>query len=121
MQKRREILESNVHWIEIDLLRDGEPTVGDPPLKPCDYRVIVSRASQRFDASCWPFGIRNALPVIGIPLRGKDADAPLDLGAVLKRVYERAAYDLTVDYRKPPVPPLKGKDATWAKRLIKEG
>ncbi len=59
-------------------------------------------------------------PVIGIPLRGKDHDVPLDLGAVLKRVYERAAYDLSIDYRKPPTPALKGKDATWARQLIRK-
>ena len=118
MSKRHEVLESEVNWVEIDLLRDGARSVGDPPLKPSDYRVIVSRGTDRFNARCWPIGIRQKLPVIGIPLRGKDPEVLLDLGAVLGRVYERAAFQRTIDYRKTPIPPLKGADEVWAKQLI---
>jgi hypothetical protein len=46
---------------------------------------------------------------------------PLEFGAVLASVYERAAYDLSVDYREEPIPPLKGDDAKWARLLRKTG
>ena len=62
---------------------------------------------------------QQALPVIGIPLRGKDPEAALDLGAVFRTVYERAAYDVTLDYQKDPQPPLQGDDATWARELLR--
>lgn len=119
-EKRREVLDSGVHWVEIDLLREGTLTVNNPSLVPSDYRVLVSNADDRNHARYWTIGLRQQLPVIGIPLRGKDADAPLDLNAMLKRVYERSAYELTIDYGKPPTPSLKGKDATWAKQLIRK-
>jgi Protein of unknown function (DUF4058) len=52
--------------------------------------------------------------MIPIPLLSPDPPAPLDMGQALRTVYERARYDLRVDYRKPPVPPLSPADAAWA-------
>ena len=67
----------------------------------------------------WPVGVRQPLPVIKIPLRGRDPEVPLDLGAVFKTVYDRAAYDVSVDYRKEPRPPLEGDDGKWARELLR--
>jgi hypothetical protein len=119
MSKRHEIMNSEVHWVEIDLLRTGVPSVTDPPLRPSDYRILVSRADQRTRTRFWPVGVRQPLPVIKIPLRGKDPEVPLDLGAVFRTVYDRAAYDVSVDYRKDPRPPLEGDDAKWARELLR--
>jgi hypothetical protein len=119
MAKRHDIMNSEVHWVEIDLLRAGVPSVTDPPLRPSDYRVLVSRGDQRTQTRYWPIGVRQALPVIAVPLRGKDPEVPLDLGAVFRTVYDRAAYDVSVDYRKEPQPPLQGDDATWARALLR--
>jgi hypothetical protein len=47
-----------------------------------------------------------------------DPPVPLALGQALHTAYERARYDLRVDYRKPPVPPLTSEDATWAETLL---
>jgi hypothetical protein len=60
------------------------------------------------------------LPPIGIPLRDPDKDVPLDLGKVLRAAYERGAYDLSINYRQKPDPPLKGEDAAWSDRLLRE-
>ena len=119
MEKRQEILASDAHWVEIDLLRAGAPSVTRPPLRPSDYRVLVSRAAERTKARYWPVELRQPLPVIGIPLRAPDADVPLDLGVVLRSAYERGAYDLSIDYAEPPDPPLSGEDAAWADRLLR--
>lgn len=120
MEKRREVMDSEVHWVEIDLLRAGDPSVLRPSLRRSDYRVLVSRADRRSKGMYWPVSVRQALPVIGIPLRGKDADAPLDLGNVLNAAYEHAGYDLSIDYREEPVPPLEAGDAAWADQLLRE-
>jgi hypothetical protein len=120
MGKRREILDSDVHWVEIDLLRAGDPSVTRPPLVPSDYRILVSRAGQRTRARYWPVNVQQPLPVVGIPLRGKDPDVPLDLGAVLNAAYDHGAYDLSIDYRKQPIPPLDADPAAWADRLLRK-
>jgi hypothetical protein len=120
MHKREETLGSEVHWVEIDLLRAGVPSVTRPPLLPSDYRILVSRATERTKARYWPVGVRQPLPSIGIPLRDPDPDVTLDLRAVLSSTYDTGAYDLSIDYRKKPEPPLKREDAAWADRLLRE-
>jgi hypothetical protein len=42
----------------------------------------------------------------------------LELGQALRTAYERARYDLRVDYRQPPLLPLLPADATWAEALL---
>jgi len=120
MEKREQTLASDVHWVEIDLLRGGAPSVTRPPLRPSDYRVLVSSAQERFKARYWPVSVREPLPVIGIPLRDPDPDVPLDLGAVLRTAYERGAYDLSIDYTRKPDPPLRGEGARWADALLRQ-
>jgi hypothetical protein len=120
LANRRSILNSAVHWVEIDLLRAGIPSITNPPLRPLsDYRILVSRGDNRMRTRYWPVGVRQPLPTIGIPLRGQDPDVSLDLAAVFKMVYDRAAYDLSLDYRKEPKPPLEGDDAKWARKLLR--
>ncbi len=119
MAKRREILNSDVHWVEIDLLRAGDPSVTNPPLRPSDYRILVSHAGNRLDTRFYPVNVRQPLPAIEVPLRGNDPDVPLDLGDVFHTVYDRAAYDASVDYRKSPRPPLAAPDVRWARELLR--
>jgi hypothetical protein len=119
LKKRHETVESDVHWVEIDLLRAGAPTIGYGGTDECDYRVLVSKAERRRCFRFWPIDLRAALPVVGIPLRAPDPDVPLDMGAVLRATYDRADYDLSVDYHKPPDPPLRKDDAKWADKLLR--
>jgi hypothetical protein len=120
MEKRRDTLASDVHWVEIDLLRAGHPSVTRPPLVPSDYRILVSRAGERTRGKYWPVSVRQPLPAIGIPLRGKDPDVPLDLGAVLNAAYDNGGYDFSIDYRREPDPPLTAEDAAWADEQLRE-
>ena len=79
MSKRQEVMNTGVHWVEIDLLRAGAPSVTDPPLRPAaDYRALVSRGDQRTRTRYWAISVRQPLPVIPVPLRGKEPEAPLD-------------------------------------------
>lgn len=43
----------------------------------------------------------------------------LDVGAVLAALYDKAGYDLSVDDRSEPVPPLTGDAAAWADALLR--
>jgi hypothetical protein len=118
LEKRRTFLTSPVHLIEIDLLRSYPRMPFDDPLPPAHYLVMVCKAGERPRSSVWPISVHQPLPTIPIPLLPPDPSVPLDLGNALRTAYERARYDLRVDYRKPPVPPLSPADATWAAALI---
>jgi hypothetical protein len=106
LAKRRQILSSEIHWVEIDLLRAGTPSLARLAAASSDYRIVVSRGEDWRRGQFWPVTVRQALPVLGIPLRGKDADVPLDLSAVLRAAYDHA--------------PLSRTDAAWAAKLLRE-
>jgi Protein of unknown function (DUF4058) len=67
LAKRRELLRSPAHLVEIDLLRGWTPMPreGRPE---CDYSVMVSRAEKRRAADLWPIRLRDRMPMIPIPL-----------------------------------------------------
>jgi Protein of unknown function (DUF4058) len=119
LEKRSEIMSSEVHWIEIDLLRKGARIPSGKTFVGSDYRVLVSPSDFRPRFKYWPIGVRQRLPVIGIPLKGNDPDTALDLGEVLSTAYDVAAYVDSVDYSEPPQLPLKTADARWANQLLK--
>jgi len=118
-RKRLDVLASRTSLVEIDLLRAGtrHPIVPDDPSG--DYRLLVSRASQRPQAALWVVGVRDPLPPIPIPLRGEPEPA-VALRPVIDRVYDGARYDRRIDYAAPPVPPLDGDDGGWADGLLRE-
>ena len=114
-QKRRRVLESETHLVEIDLLRAGRHmTFRDAP--PSDFLVSVSRREDRPDVDLWAFGLRDPLPTVPIPLRDGNAVA-LDLRALLDAVWQVSAYDELI-YEAAPAPPLSPADAEWAAGVL---
>jgi hypothetical protein len=114
--KRRCILASPAHLVEIDLLRGYERMpVKDLPL--CDYVVMVSRYQERPRVALWPMKLQERLPEIPIPLRFGDPDATLDLQPLLHSVYDAAGYAYYI-YQGTPLPPLHSEDAKWAEGII---
>lgn len=112
LAKRRAVLASRSHLVEIDLLRGGEVMPGEDRLD-CRYSILVSRAEERPEAGFWPLGLADRLPSIPIPLRAPHADASLDLQALLDRVYDEASYEYDI-YDGPPHPPLTADEQAWA-------
>lgn len=111
--KRESVLQSQVHLVELDLLRGGRPLPMVDPLPAADYYAIVSRRHRRPRAEVYAWTIRDLLPSIPIPLKGGDPDVWLDLQAVFTTVYDRARYDLSLDYRAPLAPEPDAALAAW--------
>lgn len=121
-RKRYEVMRSPSHWVEVDLLRAGEPLTSLEDVPPHDYLAHVSRVERRPRGLIWPIRLERRLPTIPIPLRDADPDAMLDLQAVLNTAYDRAGYDLQLDYTRDPVPPLSPPQSQWARaRLASHG
>jgi hypothetical protein len=116
LTRRSRYFDTNVHLVEIDLLRGGPRLPLHPPPKG-DYCVIVSRAEERPEVGVWPIQLRERLPVIPIPLRTPDRAAQLDLQAILNRVYDAAGYGDYI-YRREPEPPLSAEDERWAREIV---
>jgi hypothetical protein len=61
LNKRAALLESSVHLIEIDLLRQWPRMPLEGLLPACDYLAVVSDASERPVCEVWPLGLPPAL------------------------------------------------------------
>jgi len=115
--KRGRLLASSTHLLEIDLLRGGPRMPFAAPMLACDYYALVSRMEKRPRADFWPIRLREPLPLIPVPLRPPDADAQLDLQAVLHHIYDAARYGQYI-YEEAPQPALRAADETWAQQFI---
>lgn len=118
LAKRQRVFQSDAHLIEIDLLGAGRRLPMSDPIPPTDYCMLVSRADHRPMAEVWPVSVRQRLPILPGPLLPGDADALLDLQRALSTMYDTWAYDLELDYTRPPPVPLTGDDAAWAAGLL---
>jgi hypothetical protein len=116
LAKRSRYLDTDVHLVEIDLLRGG-PRLPLHPAPKGDYCVMVSRAEERPEVGLWPIALRERLPVIPIPLTTAERAAKLDLQAVLHRVYDAAGYAIYI-YKFQPVPALSIEDQRWAGEIL---
>lgn len=123
--KRRDFLAAGVNVVEIDLVRQGVPTVNiegtrydREKLAQNYYAICVTRAAFPGRREFYPCPLREKLPVIRVPLRLTDADVPLDVQALVNRCYEIGRYWLT-DYSQPLTPALSADDDAWAKDCLK--
>lgn len=126
LRKQRELLESQVHLVEIDLLRAGTHTTAVPLLLavaragPFDYHVCVHRFDNLEDYFVYPIQLEQPLPEIQIPLLPGSPAVPVDLQTVFERCYAVGPYRLEIDYlHTTPSPPLAPAKATWAAELLK--
>lgn len=116
-QKRLALLGTRTHLVEIDLLRAGQPMPMQGYAGQSDYRILISRAETRPLADLLPFSLREPIPSFRAPLQAGDEEPLLDLNRLLHDLYDRAGYDLRVDYTLDADPPLAPEDATWAASL----
>ena len=117
-EKRRELRSAGVNLLEIDLLRRGTRTVRHPSMPPGDYFVTLTPAG-KVRARVWAATVREALPVVPVPLLEGDGAAALDLAASFAQVYDDADYDLELDYAAAPPPPeFSPDDRAWIAALL---
>lgn len=119
-RKRLEIFGTLTHFIEIALLRAGQPLPVRNPSQQVGYHILISRASQRPKAELFTFGIQQAIPDFYLPLQAGDNEPLVALNQILHALYDRAGYDLRIDYTKAPPPPtLSLADAAWLETHLK--
>ena len=121
LSKRETVLSSLTHFIEIDLLRQGEamPIAGG---QPADYQILISRADERPSAERYAFNLRDEMPKFLLPLDTEDAsmEPMLDIKALLDQVCEDTAVDIDIDYAVQPQPPVSVEEFEWIQSLSSE-
>lgn len=118
-RKRQQILASETHLVEIDLLRSGTPM---PLLENLStyYSILVSRSHQRPVADLYAFSLQEEIPLFSVPLAPNEPEPDVDLQPLFNAVYDRAGLDLVIDYAQPPLPAFIEADAAWADALLRE-
>jgi hypothetical protein len=122
-QKRKRLLLSNVHLVEIDLLRGGQRPggeVSEPPLD-AEYILLVNRSRNHTAriSEIWPVELNQPLPILPIPLLPPDPDIALDLNTALRDIYTRARYEARINYQAPvPSPPLRPAMRDWVEQSL---
>lgn len=119
-KKRSRVLGSSTHLVEIDLLRDGKPILILQNNIFSNYRILVSRSEYRPKADLYAFNLQNSIPAFSLPLREGDSEPIIDLQTLINELYDRASYDLIIDYRQEPVPALSEENAVWIDTLLRE-
>jgi len=120
LRKRRDLIRSQTHFIEIDLLRGGERTPLDPPVDLASYYVSLSRVDSRPRLDVWTIQLDSRLPRIPVPLDEGDPDVVVNLGELVASVYERGGYDARIDYAQPvPSPALSVSEAQTVSKILK--
>jgi hypothetical protein len=125
LTKQSEVLASQAHLIELDLLRRGPHTVAVPEWlarqhATYDYLICVNRAEGSRDRfRLYPRQLRQRLPRIRVPLADGDPDVVLDVQAVLAQTYEAGSYRERLRYDSPCIPSLSAEDQAWADELIR--
>ena len=120
LAKRRRILLSAAHLVEIDLLRVGTRIPMRQALPPSPYFVFVGRAEQRPLVDVHPQPLEQPLATIMVPLLPGDADCPLELQRAFTTIYDGLRYDLIVDYNQPLEVPLPPDAAAWAEERLRQ-
>lgn len=125
--KRWRLLRSEIHLIEIDLLRGGSrpgPELQNPPIE-TDYLVLLNRFNPELEgrrSEIWPVTISEPLPTCPVPLLPPDPDVLLDLTGIMENVYERSAYGRRINYSQPvPAPPLRPEMKKWLAKQTGQG
>ena len=119
-EKRRDVLSSRTHLIEIDLLRSGQPMALIAGDVESHYRVLVSRSEQRPQADLYAFNLENEIPLFAMPLKDGDQEPTIDLHVLLNQVYDRAGYEVVIDYASEPEPAVQGNTVDWMESSLKQ-
>ena len=107
LRKQNQVLSSETHLLELDLLRRGEHTVVLSKAAlwerfgRFDYCVALHRAGlgTRFQALAWT--IADPLPTVPVPLDDSHRDIEINLQAVFSRVYDEGGFASDTDYSVP--------------------
>ncbi len=125
LQKRREAMRTDVHLVEIDLLRAGTHTTAVPleflrrEAPHYDYHVCINRFDRRDEFQAYPIRMADVLPKIRIPLLPEDGVVTISLQSAFNQSYDGGPYQREIDYlTEEVVPPLTPEQAAWARPLI---
>ena len=127
LKKQQEILDSDIHLVEIDLLRGGTHTTAvpldrlRPKAPPFDYHVCVHPFDHLGEFHVYTVSLEQPLPPVAVPLLPGDGAVTVNLQAVFDRCYDTGPYRRRVRYDPARVvPPLPPEKVEWVRQRLKD-
>ena len=125
LRKQREILGSQTHLVEFDLLRTGLHTTAIPEeslrqkVPQFDYHCCIHHFDRPAEYSVYPVLIERPLPPVHIPLLPDDGAVEVAFQEVFDRAYDTGPYRKQISYDDdPPPPPFEAERREWIRRTI---
>jgi hypothetical protein len=109
-EKRRALLNTQTHLVELDLLRGGERIELAGKWVAAPYYIFLSRWQRRPITQAYPVALRQRLPSVPVPLLPPDDDVMLDVQAAVDACFKLVRYERLLNYDEPPPPPEFGDD-----------
>jgi Protein of unknown function (DUF4058) len=119
LRKRQSLLLGEANLVELDLLRGGQRMPMLDPWPESPYSVLVARAKKYALCRVWPVCFQVPCPSVPVPLSKPDPDIVLDLQPMIDSIYRRSRYERSIDYKRPPSPPLGDAETAWLKRQLR--
>jgi hypothetical protein len=122
-EKRRRLIASPAHFLEIDLLRAGKNPSRDlfPELPAAPYFIFLARKTttgRREEANT--LRLQDPLPIVGLPVTPSRPELPLDLPAAFSAAYDLSVPPSVIHYDRPPPGKLSEEDAAWVAERLRE-
>lgn len=123
VRQREEFWDAGTNLVEIDLLREGEPTVRVSTaklatLRPWHYLVSVTRRWPSRQ-EVYPIPVQRRLPNVAIPLGANDNDVTLDLQAAFSRCWNEGPYPEILRYDGLPPGQMAADETRWCEDLLR--
>lgn len=121
-EKRRRLMSSPAHFLEIDLLREGTNLARDVFIELVNpYFIFLARKTQ-FGRREEVISLRlqDPLPIVGLPLTPSRPILPLDLPAAFAAAFDLSIPPWLIRYDEPPPGPLSLADSAWLDNWLRE-
>jgi hypothetical protein len=83
------------------------------------HAQAASRNGLEISNGFYTVSVRDPLPGFALPLKSIDEAVWVELSTIFQGVYDRASYDLRIDYgQPPPPPPFSESDQTWIRDTV---
>ena len=90
------------------------------PLPRGDCFYLVSRSDRRAECDVYPWGLRDPLPTVPVPLQPGDPDVICDLAEIFATAFERGRYRASLRHGKTPPAKLAADSLKWIKQTLRQ-
>ena len=79
---------------------------------------VLASATHFVEIDLCAFPLRSPLPLFPLPLNGADGEPVIDLQAIFEGVYDRAGFDMVINYQELPLIKLNAADGEWVEKTL---